>query len=266
MDLIQTLILAIVEGITEFLPVSSTGHMIIASTIMGISSDEFVKLFEVVIQLGAILAVVVIYFQRFVPDNFREKIPFYLKLLVAFIPAAIVGFLLKKDIDLWLGSVTIVGIDLLLGGIVLLFVDNWFKGSEESPDKVITYPMAFKIGLFQAISILPGVSRAAATIIGGLTQKLNRRQAAEFSFFLAVPTMVAASALELKDDYSLITSDNIGQIIIGFIVAFIVAIIAIRTFINFLVKHGFRIFGVYRIIVGALVLIAVAMGAEFVKA
>src|ERR1043165_3027191 len=205
MNLIQVIILGIIEGITEFLPVSSTGHMIIANSIMGLSDDNFAKLFIIVIQLGAILAVVVLYWKRFLSfGNFSKTLDFYLKLIVAFIPAAIFGVLLKKYIDEALGNVTIVAAALFIGGIILIFIDRIFKDTEEAPDKPITYLMAFKIGCFQVISMIPGVSRAAATIVGGLTQKLNRKQAAEFSFFLAVPTMLAATGKDLLDNRDLL--------------------------------------------------------------
>ncbi|MBA3647798.1 MAG: undecaprenyl-diphosphate phosphatase [Chitinophagales bacterium] len=261
MTIIQAIILGIVEGLTEFLPISSTGHMIIASAIMGIEENDFVKMFEVVIQFGAILAVIILYWKRFVPRrNIKDTFNFYLKLLLAFIPAAIFGLLLKDKVDQMLGSVMVVAISLFLGGIVLLFIDRIFRKTEEGPYKPITNAMAFKIGCFQVISLIPGVSRSAATIIGGLTQKLNRKQAAEFSFFLAVPTMGAATLFDFLDYYKTITHDTIGPLLIGIVVSFIVAIVTIRAFISFLTKHGFLIFGIYRIIVGAIILILLSMG------
>jgi undecaprenyl-diphosphatase len=195
LSLLQSIILAIVEGLTEFLPVSSTGHMIIASSVMGIQSDSFVKLFTVVIQLGAILSVVVLYWKRFF-----QSFNFYWKIGIAFIPSLIAGLFLKKYVDALLERVDVVGYTLLLGGIFFLFMDKVFKHNEEV-DQTITYPRAFKIGSFQLLSLIPGVSRSAATIIGGMTQKLTRKNAAEFSFFLAIPTMLGAAVLTLWNHY-----------------------------------------------------------------
>lgn len=255
MNLIQTIILAIIEGITEFLPVSSTGHMVIASAFMGIGKNDFVKLFEVSIQLGAILSVVVLYYKRF----FRS-IDFYLKLVVGVIPAVIVGVLFKKKIDILLESPLVVAIMLLIGGVVLLFVDDWFNKPAVDKEKEIGYPTAFKIGLFQCLAVVPGVSRSAATIVGGMSQKLSRTAAAEFSFFLAVPTMFGATIKELwdyhKDHAQMLDGDQIKFLLIGNIIAFIVAMLAIRTFITYLEKKGFKIFGWYRILAG-IVLIAI---------
>jgi len=255
MNLIQTIILAIIEGITEFLPVSSTGHMVIASAFMGIGKNDFVKLFEVSIQLGAILSVVVLYYKRF----FRS-IDFYLKLVVGVIPAVIVGVLFKKKIDILLESPLVVAIMLLIGGVVLLFVDDWFNKPVVDKEKEINYPTAFKIGLFQCLAVVPGVSRSAATIVGGMSQKLSRTAAAEFSFFLAVPTMFGATVKELwdyhKDHAQMFDGDQIKFLLIGNIIAFIVAMLAIRTFITYLEKKGFKIFGWYRILAG-IVLIAI---------
>jgi undecaprenyl-diphosphatase len=228
---------------------------------MGINQNDFVKMFEVVIQFGAILSVVVLYWKKFLPGNksIAEWLNFYLKLIVAFIPAAVFGLFFHDKIKEMLGSVTIVAISMLAGGIVLLFIDKIFKDTEEGPEKPVTFGMALKIGLFQVISMIPGVSRSAATIIGGLTQKLSRRQAAEFSFFLAVPTMAAASLLDLFDYYESITSENLTILAIGFVTAFIVALIAIKAFVNFLTRHGFKLFGYYRIIVGIILLILIGM-------
>jgi undecaprenyl-diphosphatase len=273
MDYIQAIIIAIVEGITEFLPISSTGHMIITQKLLGIESTEFVKLFTVNIQLGAILSVIILYWKKFIDPisktqtnnltglkKFEVKFDFYLKLLVAFIPAAFFGLLLKHYIDAMLESVLVVAISLVLGGIILLFVDKWFKNTTE--DQEVSYAKALKIGLFQVISMIPGVSRSGATIIGGLSQKLNRKNAAEFSFFLAVPTMAAATALELLQTYKSINSDNIKVLLVGNIVAFVVAMIAIKGFISYLTKHGFKVFGYYRIAVGLIILILLACGVD----
>ncbi len=252
MNLIHAIILAIIEGLTEFLPVSSTGHMIIASSAMGIANNDFVKLFTVAIQLGAILSVVVLYFKRF----FRS-IEFYIKLIVAFIPAAIFGLLFSKKIDQLLESALTVGITLFIGGIILLFVDKWFTKPVVDNEDEVDYLTALKIGFFQCIAMIPGTSRSAATIVGGMTQKLSRKAAAEFSFFLAVPTMFAATAKKLLDFYKeghAITGEEIELLAIGNVVAFIVALLAIRSFITFLQRKGFVLFGWYRIIVGAIII------------
>src|SRR6201995_2938513 len=196
MNLFQVIVLAIIEGLTEFLPISSTGHMVIASSLMGISKDEFVKLFEVVIQLGAILAVVVLYFKRFV-----RSVDFYIKLVIAVTPAVILGLLLKKHIDVLLESPLVVAIAFVVGGIILLFVDEWFNKPVIDDEKKINHLTALKIGFFQCLAMVPGVSRSAASIVGGMSQKLSRKAAAEFSFFLAVPTMFGATVKELWDFY-----------------------------------------------------------------
>ena len=258
MSYLQSIILAIIEGITEFLPVSSTGHMIIGSSLMGIAHDPFTKTFTVAIQLGAILSVVVLYFK-----HFFKSLDFYFKLVVGFIPAAVLGILLDDFIDSMLENVVVVGITLLLGGIVLLFVDKWFAKTEENGGQDVSYASAFKIGLFQSIAMIPGVSRSAASIIGGLTQKLTRKAAAEFSFFLAVPTMFGATAKKLYDFYKHgggFTGAEINLLVVGNIVAFVVALIAIRSFIAYLTQHGFKVFGYYRIVVGLTILVLSFMG------
>lgn len=253
MTTFQAIIIAIVEGITEFLPVSSTGHMIITQELLGMEIDDFVKAFTVNIQFGAILSVVVLYWKRFF-----QTLEFYYKLFIAFIPAAVLGLLLSDYIDMLLENVFVVALMLVLGGIVLLFVDKWFN--KPAKDQTIKYPTAFKIGLFQCIAMIPGVSRSAATIVGGMSQKLDRKTAAEFSFFLAVPTMFAAAGYKLLQNYKSITADNIDMLIIGNVVAFIVAMIAIKFFISFLTKYGFKVFGYYRIVVGLAILIMLAAG------
>ena len=254
MDYLQAIILAIIEGITEFLPVSSTGHMIIASSFFGISHDEFTKLFTIVIQLGTILSVVVLYFKRFF-----QSFEFYFKLLVAFIPAVVFGLLFSKKIDALLENPVTVAVSLLVGGIVLLKVDDWFsKETEVATSQDISYLTAFKIGLFQCLAMVPGVSRSGASIVGGMTQKLSRTTAAEFSFFLAVPTMLGATAKKCYDYYKdgfVLTHDQINFLIIGNVVGFIVALIAIKSFIGFLSKNGFKLFGYYRIVVGIALLV-----------
>ncbi len=245
MTYLEALILAIIEGITEFLPISSTGHMVIASTFMGISDNTLTKNFEIVIQLGAILSVVVLYWRKFL-TSFR----FYLKLAFAFLPAAITGFFLEDYIDLLLANVWVVVTSLIIGGIILIFVDKWFRHAEGKEEQEISWLQGFKIGCFQCIAMIPGVSRAAATIIGGMAVGLNRRTAAEFSFFLAVPTMLGASAKKLMDSYATIQNHDIVMLIFGSSVAFVVAMVAIRAFIGFLKNHGFIWFGYYRIVVG----------------
>ncbi|MGO4820283.1 MULTISPECIES: undecaprenyl-diphosphate phosphatase [unclassified Flavobacterium] len=250
MNTLQAIVLAIIEGITEFLPVSSTGHMIIASSFFGIVQDDFTKLFTIVIQLGAILSVVVLYFKRFF-----QTFDFYFKLLVAFIPAVVLGLLFSDKIDELLESPVTVAISLLVGGIILLKVDDWFNNSEETE---ITYSKALKIGFFQCLAMVPGVSRSGASIVGGMSQKLARTSAAEFSFFLAVPTMLGATAKKCYDYYKdgfVLTDEQINLLIIGNIIAFIVALLAIKSFIDFLSKKGFKIFGYYRIAAGIILLI-----------
>ncbi len=252
MSFFEAIILAIVEGLTEFLPVSSTGHMIIASSVLGIASDPFTKMFTIAIQFGAILSVVVLYWKRFF-----QTLDFYFKLLVAFIPAMVLGLLFSDAIDQLLESVEVVAIMLILGGIVFLFIDNFFKDSEEHGGIEITYKKALTIGFFQTLAMVPGVSRSAATIIGGLTQKLTRKAAAEFSFFLAVPTMLAATGYKLLKFYlegNTFGSHEVAVLAVGNIAAFIIAIFAIKSFITFLTKHGFKLFGYYRIALGLIIL------------
>ncbi len=253
MTVIQAILIAIVEGITEFLPVSSTGHMIIAQSILGVESTDFVKAFTVNIQFGAILSVIVLYWKRFF-----QSWDFYFRLFVACLPL-IIAFLLEKQIDSMLESVMVVAVALLLGGILLIFVDSWFDrpGNENTQ---LTYKKALIIGFFQIISVIPGVSRSAATIVGGMSQKLSRKAAAEFSFFLAVPTMFAASSLKLIENYKLITTENINLLLIGNVVSFIVAMVAIKSFIAFLTKYGFKWFGYYRIAVGLAIIILLLAG------
>ena len=276
MSILDTIIIAIVEGLTEFLPVSSTGHMIIAQNILGVPSDDFVKAFTFIIQFGAILSVVVLYWKRFFKFNttpapegagafkrFLHKYDFYWKLFVAFIPAAILGLLFNDAIDAMLESVEVVAVTLILGGIFMLFSDKIFnKGSEET---ILTEKKAFNIGLFQCISMIPGVSRSMATIVGGMAQKLTRKAAAEFSFFLAVPTMLAATLFKMlklftDENSAQVLKENVDTLIIGNVVAFIVAMLAIKFFINFVTKYGFKAFGWYRIIVGGTILAMLLTG------
>lgn len=253
MDLLQTIIIAIVEGLTEFLPVSSTGHMIVAQDMLAIPSTEFTKAFTVIIQFGAILSVVVLYWKRFF-----QSWDFYLKLLVAFIPAAVLGLAFSDFIDELLESIIVVAVMLIIGGIVMIYVDRWFDNKPKND--TITNKKAFKIGLFQCIAMIPGVSRSMATIVGGMSQGLTRKAAAEFSFFLAVPTMFAAMCykmlkLFLEPNGMELIKDNAMTLIVGNVVAFIVAMLAIKFFIGFVTKFGFKYFGYYRILAGAFILL-----------
>lgn len=277
MDIFQSIIIAIVEGLTEFLPVSSTGHMIIAQNLLGVESTDYVKAFTFIIQFGAILSVVWLYWKRFfklnttpVPEGvsplkrFLHKYDFYWKLFIAFIPAAVLGLIFSDAIDEMLEKVWVVALMLVLGGIFMLFCDKIFnKGSEDTP---MTQKRAFMVGLFQCISMIPGVSRSMATIVGGMSQKMTRKAAAEFSFFLAVPTMLGATVYKvyklIKVGGIEIITDNLATLIIGNVVAFIVAVLAIKFFIEFVSKHGFMAFGWYRIIVGAAILIMLACGVD----
>ena len=275
MSILETIIIAIVEGLTEFLPVSSTGHMIIAQNLLGVESTEFVKAFTFIIQFGAILSVVVLYWKRFFQLNhtpapegtgcvkrFLHTFDFYWKLFVAFIPAAVLGLLFSDAIDAMLESVGVVAVMLVLGGIFMLFCDKIFnKGSE---DTSFTEKRAFMVGLFQCSSMIPGVSRSMATIVGGMSQGLTRKAAAEFSFLLAVPTMFGATLYKvykiLKTGGMEMIMDNMTTLIVGNAVAFIVAMLAIKGFIKYVQKYGFKAFGWYRIIVGGLILVMMAAG------
>ena len=258
MDKLQSIIIAIVEGLTEFLPISSTAHMKITNPLIGVNGDDaFTNMFEVVIQLAAILSVVTVYWKKFL--DFKS-FDFYIKLIIAVIPALIFGALLKKHIDSALSNLTFIACVMIGGGIFLLFIDKVFSKPELTEDTQITYPKAFIIGCFQVLSIiLPGLSRSAATIIGGMSQKLTRSLAAEFSFFLAVPTMFAASAKSLLDVYKdspevLKSTDNLGTLVIGAVIAYIIALLSIKFFVGFIQKNGFKLFGYYRIVVGTIVL------------
>jgi len=263
MTWIQSVVIAIVEGITEFLPISSTAHIKFAKAIMKMDpNDPFSNMFDIVIQFAAILAVIVLYFKRFV--NFKD-VSFYVKLAIAVIPALVFGALLKKHIDHILGDITIIACITLAGGIILLFVDNWFKKSVVHREEDITYQQALKVGCFQVLSILfPGLSRSASTIIGGLATRLDRKVAAEFSFFLAVPTMAAATVKELYDTYKhtpeVFHSTNTSMLLAGCGIAFIVSLVAVKSFITYVQKHSFRAFGVYRIIAGTAVLVMIYTG------
>ncbi|MBS1490645.1 MAG: undecaprenyl-diphosphate phosphatase [Bacteroidetes bacterium] len=258
MSLFETIVLALVEGITEFLPVSSTGHMIIVSSAMGIASDPFVKTFTVAIQLGAILSVVVLYRRKFF-----QSIRFYLKLFIAFLPAAVIGFFLNDYIDALLERVDVVAAMLILGGIIFLYLDKIFKSEANIEEP--SYASALTIGAFQCVAMIPGVSRSAATIVGGLTQKLNAKAAAEFSFFLAVPTMFAATAYKLYKYYKLgnaFSKQEILTLTIGNIVAFVVALAAIKSLLFVISKYGFKVFGYYRIALGVALFVLYLTGAK----
>lgn len=279
MTIFEAIVLAIVEGITEFLPISSTGHMVITQALMGIESTEYVKAFTVMIQFGAILSVVALYFKRF----FRFELPadmwhgnhsnarralsrfrFYFLLIAGVVPAAILGLLFNDWVDEALGEVWIIAANLVIGGIVMLFIDKLIKHNHSSE---VTYPKSFIIGLFQTIAMfLPGMSRSMSTIVGGMVTGLKRETAAEFSFFLAVPTMLGAFLLKIIKFWKVgtlnILTDNMTTLIIGNVVSFIVAMIAIKTFIKFLQKHGFVAFGIYRIIIGGVILGMIALGMD----
>lgn len=260
MSIIDAIIIAIVEGITEFLPISSTGHMIITERVLGVEATDFTRLFTVGIQLGAILAVIVLYWKRFITPLKTGNWNFYFKLIIAVVPALLLGFIFSDKIDALLDSASVVAITMIAGGIVLLFIDNFFKDHPVQTDEQISYPKAFIIGIWQCIAMIPGVSRSAASIIGGMQQKLTRKLAAEFSFFLAVPTMAAATGYKLLKGYKTLNSSDIKLFAIGNVVAFVVAVIAIKFFIGFLQKHGFKLFGYYRIIAGIILLALILTG------
>ena len=278
MTWIETIIIAIVEGLTEFLPVSSTGHMIITQNLLNIpQGDPFVHAFTFIIQFGAILSVVCLYWNRFFRLNhspapvgsstfqkLKHKYNFYWLLFVGVLPAVIIGLLAKKSglLDWLLDSVEVVAIMLVVGGIFMLFCDKLFnKGSDANQ---LNEKRAFKIGLYQCISVIPGVSRSMATIVGGMAQGLTRKRAAEFSFFLAVPTMAGATLLDLldllKEDAAWATPHNITMLLLGCAVAFVVALLAMKWFVSFLTKYGFKAFGVYRIIVGSIIIVLLLTG------
>lgn len=277
MDILDTIIIAIVEGLTEFLPVSSTGHMIIAQNVLGVESTEFVKAFTFIIQFGAILSVLVLYWKRFfrlnhnpapegagVMKRFLHRFDFYWKLLVAFVPAAVLGLLFSDAIDAMLERVEVVAVMLIIGGVFMLFCDKIFnKGSSDTP---LTERRAFMVGLFQCISMIPGVSRSMATIVGGMSQGMTRKDAAEFSFFLAVPTMAGATLYKVyklfKEGGMELIEGNMTTLIVGNVVAFIVALLAIKFFISFVTKYGFKAFGWYRIVVGGIIIAMLMAGLD----
>ena len=269
MDFIQTIIIAIVEGLTEFLPVSSTGHMIITQNLLGVpKGDPFVHAFTFIIQFGAILSVVCLYWKHFfqmrTKEEFQAKLRFYGLLIVGVFPAVVVGLLAKKSglLDWLLDSVTVVAITLVLGGVFMLFCDRLFNATDKTTE--VNWKRAFKIGCFQCLSVIPGMSRSMSTIVGGMQQGLTRKRAAEFSFFLAVPTMAGATLLDLlemfKEGTNWATTTNIELLLLGCIVAFVVAIFAMKWFVAFLTKYGFKAFGWYRIIVGLVILVLLGTG------
>lgn len=264
MTLLQAIIIAIVEGLTEYLPISSTAHMIFTSSAFGIQENEFVKMFQVSIQFGAILAVVALYWRKFFD---LKNIQFYLKLACAVIPALVLGYLFDDAIDSVLGNPLPIAIVMVLGGIVLIFIDKVFTRPEIHSEKEISIRKAVTIGFWQCLAMMPGTSRSAASIIGGMQQKLTRSAAAEFSFFLAVPTMLAVTVYSVflkhwdingteRKGYEMITEskEHIEIFLLGNAIAFVVALIAIKFFISFLKKYGFRIWGYYRIIIGCLII------------
>lgn len=257
----EAILLAIVEGLTEFLPISSTGHMILVAAIARMQVDELFKTYIVAIQLGAIFSVVVLYRKRFF-----QSIAFYVKLLVGFLPALVIGALFKKKIDTLLERVDVVAFSLLVGGVVLLFVDKWFAKNEQQKDiQEVTYKRAFLVGCFQCLAMVPGVSRSAATIVGGLVGGLNRKTSAEFSFFLALPTMFAATVKSIWDSREIFVEqaqNSLLVLVVGNVVAFVVAMLAIRFFISYLTHYGFRLFGWYRVVVGVCILLLLALGAK----
>ncbi len=262
MTYLEAVIIAIIEGVTEFLPISSTGHMIIASSFMGIAKDDFTKLFEVAIQLGAICSVVILFRGKFFPLN---RWQFYLKLIIAVLPALILGALFSDTIDALLESPMVVSITMVLGGVALIFIDSFFKNPTISVDEQVTNKKAFIIGFWQCVAMIPGVSRSAASIIGGMQQGLTRKLSAEFSFFLAVPTMAAATGYKLLKAYTetpdlIFTRNNMILLGLGNVVAFLVALLAIKFFITYLQKYGFKLFGWYRVIVGLILIILILTG------
>ena len=262
MNYFQSIIISIIEGLTEFLPISSTAHMRFANPLIDVSPSPFVDMFEVVIQLAAILSVVVIYYKKFF--DFSKSV-FYIKLIIAVIPALIFGAILKSHIDEALDNVTFIAWVMLIGGVILLFIDKLFTKNIIDDDREITVKRAFAIGGFQVLAIVfPGLSRSAATIIGGMSQKLTRRVAAEFSFFLAVPTMFAASVKSFWDVYKdhpeVLNKDSYAVLGVGAVVSFIVALFAVKFFITYLQKHGFKAFGVYRILLGITMLVLIYLG------
>ena len=252
MSIIQSIVLSIIEGITEFLPISSTGHMILASSLMHIQESSFVKTFEISIQIGASMAIVMLYYKQFL-----KGFSIYLKLGIAFIPTGVLGFLAYNFIKTYLFNPVTVSISLIVGGVVLILIDRRVSSQESKTVELenITYKNAFLIGLVQSISMIPGVSRAAATIIGGVFNGLDKKQAVEFSFLLAVPTMIAATGYDLLKTPVVFSHQDITLLVIGLVVAFITAWIAVKVSLNLVKNYGFKYFGYYRIIIGIIFLL-----------
>ena len=254
MNIIQSIVLSIIEGLTEFLPISSTGHMILASSIMNIPEDAFVKTFEISIQIGAIMAIVLLYTKRYL-----KEFSIYVKLGIAFLPTGIIGFIAYPYIKTYLFNPIIVTVSLILGGIILILIDKKLNKQESSGITIenISYKNAFFIGLFQSVSIIPGVSRAAATIVGGIFNGFNKKQAIEFSYLLAVPTMFVASGYDLYKTSVVFSGHEIFLICLGLVIAFVTALIAVKVFVGFVENYGFKYFGYYRIIIGILFLLLI---------
>jgi len=264
MDIVKAIIVAIVEGLTEYLPISSTAHMGFTAALLGMEESEYLKMFQVSIQFGAILSIVVLYWKKFFDfSNFN----FYIKLACAVVPALVLGKLFDDKIEAVLGNQIVISCVLVLGGVVLLFVDKWFDNKEKIDDeKGISIKKAVTIGFWQCLAMMPGTSRSAASIIGGMSQGLSRKASAEFSFFLAVPTMLAVTVYSIflkkwgvaeEKGYELImkTDESFWLFIIGNVIAFVVAMIAVKFFIHILTKFGFKVWGIYRIVIGVALLI-----------
>lgn len=259
MEFTQALILAVVEGLTEYLPVSSTGHIILSSWWMGIHQDPFVKDYTVMVQFGAIMAVLVLYWRRFLL-NFK----IYPHVIVGFLPAAVLGLSVKDHIDQLLGNIWVVGWSLLIGGILLIFTDHWIRNKKHQYQRIDEAPKtsALKIGIFQTLAFIPGVSRSAASIWGGLHQGMTLAAATEFSFFLAVPTLAGASFLKLLKVWPTLTPDQSDAILWGNVLSFIVGAIAIKFFVHLVARYGLKHFGYYRVAMGLFVLLSLAFGKE----
>ncbi len=256
MTLLQSLILAVVEGLTEYLPISSTGHLILTSALMGIQNDDFVKGYTVIVQFGAILSVVVLYWRKFL-----VSIELYKKLIIAFLPAAVIGLLVKNKIDLLLDDVRVVAWSLILGGVILVVTDSYFKRTEKSQTvETLSSKQSLFIGFCQCVAFIPGVSRSAATLLAGLKAGLNRRSAAEFSFLLAVPTLTGATLIKTLKLASHLPSDGLKILVLGNLLSFVVGLFAIRFFIDYVSKHGLKVFGIYRILLGGTILVLIAAG------
>lgn len=253
----EVVVLSLVEGLTEFLPISSTGHLILASALMGISEEGFVKSFNIIIQSGAILSVLVLYWRRFLPN-----VAFYQRIFAAFLPAAVIGLLVKKKIDLLLDSVLVVSVSLIIGGLILIWADRYFDRNPKEQKQIhnLSIKECLILGLIQCFAFIPGVSRAGATLLAGLMMGLSKKEAAEFSFFLAVPTLVGASFVKSLGLWETITVDQWTPLIAGIILSFIFATLAIRFFLKLLEKFGLKHFGYYRVLLGVICLVLLQQG------